>query len=298
MRDPRSDLRALIERGRALRREVEALLDDAKLLNSRLAMGRTVLRVLDVEARGDFATLGRYLAAEGTVSRRTSLIRSFEQWYQEALDRLRSISLVRKNLALTGNSRVLTKRLARAKKYKRLHTRIAHAVGELEAMAEEELVYNDEIPALVAEKHEQASAERRRTRDRELMDLSEALPGMESVKLENREQLRTHFGGHPEVARMIEGALDAYSASGADSNRQALASCRSAIERATLEATGEHNFRAGLSKVATGTRRKLIGGTYDFLSAYGSHPGGKPTKKDVAYGTRMAIASCDWVLED
>ncbi len=272
-------------------------MQDAKLLNPRLSMGRAVLRAFDIDARTDLVALGRFLGAEGLVSRQNSLILSFKQWYEAALDRIRALSLARKNLAPSGNSQVLVRRLARARKYKRLDTQIAHAVGELEAMAEEELVYNNEIPELLASRRKQSLEERRRRTEAGLLDLSDMLPGLESIRLENREQLRTHLSGYPEVTRMIEGALDAYNSTGADAYRQALASCRSALEQATYEATGEREFRTGLARVASGTRRKLIGNTYDFLSGYGSHPGGKPTKKDTEYGIRMAIASCSWILK-
>ena len=226
------------------------------------------------------------------------MVQSFEQSYQASLDRLRTISIARRNLTGHGNSGALAKRLARTRKFKRLDTQIAHAVGELEAIVEEELVYNDDIPEFIKARRVRVLEERRRAKEAMLLDLSSGIPGMESIKQENREQLRTHFRGHDEVARMIEGALDAYASSGADSDRQALASCRSAVEQAIFETTGERNFRVGLAKLATGSRQRIIGNTYGFLSGYGSHPGGKPTKKDVGYGIRMTIASCSWILED
>lgn len=298
IRDPRPDLRSLVERGRALHREVETLLQDARLLNPRLAMGRTVLRALDIDVRRDLVVLGRFLGAEGLVSRRNSLVESLEQLYEDARAQVGAISLARKNLTPSGNSQVLTRRLARARKYKRLDTQVAHLVGQLEVMAEEKLVYNDEIPELLELRRKHVLEERRHLREAELLDLSDLLPGLESIKLKNRGQLQTHFGGHHEVARMIEGALDAYNSGGADAYRQALASCRSAVEQSTYEATGKRDFRTGLAGVASGTRRKLIGETYDFLSGYGSHPGGMPAKKDAEYGIRMAIASCSWILGD
>jgi len=298
MQNPRDELRSLIDRGKALQHEAEVLLHDAKMLNPRLAMGRTVLRLFDVGGRRDLVSLGRLLGAQGLVNRRDAVIQSFEQWYQESLRRLRTISIATRNLTAQGNSGALARRLARARKFKPLDTQIAHAVRELEAVAEEELVYNDDIPDFLKARRVRTLEERRRAKEAELLDLSSATPGMETVKMENREQLRAHFHGHDEVARMIEGALDARGSSGADVDRQALASCRSAIEQAIFEATGERNFRAGLAKLATGTRRRTIGDTYGFLSGYGSHPGGKPTTKDVSYGIRMTIASCSWILEN
>jgi hypothetical protein len=163
---------------------------------------------------------------------------------------------------------------------------------------EEELQEMAGAAALARQEMARAQEMLRKAREAELLDLSDVLPGLESVMLQNREQLRMHFSGHPEVARMIEGALDAYNSAGADAFRQALASCRSALEQATFEATRERDFRTGRSSVAAGNRRRLIKDTYNFLSGYGSHPGGKATKKDVEYGIRMAIASCTWILEN
>jgi len=297
MRNPKDDLGPLIERGRALQGDVKTLLHDAKMLNPRFALGRTVLRLFDVGGRRDIVSLGRMLGVQGLVDRQNSTIASYEQWYQVSLGRLRTISIAKRNLSRHGNSGSLVKRLARTRRLKRLDTRIAHAGGELEAIAEEDLVYNDDIPELLEARRVRVLEDRLKAKEAALLDLSAGVPGMESIKLENREQLRTHFRGHDEVARMIEGALDAYGSSGADTHRQALASCRSAIEQAIFEATGERDFRAGLAKLTTGSRRRIVSDTYGFLSGYGSHPGGKPTTKDVGYGIRMAIASCSWVLE-
>src|SRR3972149_4578867 len=51
MRDPRNHLRTLVDRGNALKREAEDLVRNAQTLSPRLAMGRAVLRLLDVEGR-------------------------------------------------------------------------------------------------------------------------------------------------------------------------------------------------------------------------------------------------------
>ena len=75
-----------------------------------------------------------------------------------------------------------------------------------------------------------------------------------------------------------------------------MSSCRSALELLVKEVTGESEWRLGLVKIAEGTRRKLVSDTYGFLSGYGSHPGGAPTKRDVAYGIRMSLASCLWLV--
>ncbi len=98
MRNPKDDLRLQIERGKALQHEVEVFLHDAKMLNPRLAMGRTVLRLFDVGGRRDLVSLGRLLGAQGFVNRRNAINQSFEQWNQGSLDRLRTISVATRNL--------------------------------------------------------------------------------------------------------------------------------------------------------------------------------------------------------
>ncbi len=129
------------------------------------------------------------------------------------------------------------------------------------------------------------------------MDVSTLALEADFVKLKSREELRQQLVGHPKVTNMIEGAIDAYSSKGADANRQSLASCRSALELLVKEVTGESQWREGLAHLVEGSRKKLISSTYGFLSGYGSHPGGNPIRKDVAYGIRMTIACCIWLLE-
>ena len=73
-----------------------------------------------------------------------------------------STSIARENLARGSNSSVLVRRLATAKTYRRLDTQIAKAVGTLEAIASEDLVYNDEIDELRFQRRKEALEERRR----------------------------------------------------------------------------------------------------------------------------------------
>ena len=297
MRDPRDELRVRIQRGKTLSEQARILTTDARLLSPRIAAGQLVLRLFDVNGRRSIVALGRYLGSQGLANRAQTLFNAIGDWHSETLSLLRTISVVRNDLTLRGNTATLTRRFARAKKYKRLDTRIEHAVAELEAITEEELVYNDEIPELKARRRREAIEERQQVKEQRLLDLSNVAPGLELIKLTNREQLRSQFASHHEVARMVEGALDAYSSTGADANRQALASCRSALELLVRETTGQTDWRTGLGQLAEGARKKLVSQTYAFLSGYGSHPGGTPTRKDAAYGIRLTIASCFWLME-
>ena len=286
MRDPKQDLFPLLQSGRAIIAQLEAVKADALALSPKLSAGNAILGLFGVEGRRSILAMGRYVGASGLASRTTALKLTFGQWHSDVLQRLRRISAIRSKNKPSENSAALAKRFAKAKSYNRLDTQIARSVGELEAILEEDLVYNEEIPMIL------------RTReDKRLLDLSQ-LPLVEKTQaLADRHQLSSALSAHPRVSQMLEGALDAYSLGGKDSNRQALASCRSALELLVTEITGQTNWRLGLANVGEGVRKKLVSDSYAFLSGYGSHPGGLTTKRDAAYGIRMTIAACLWLVE-
>lgn len=300
MQDPRWTLTPLIDQGKALLREASALAHDTRMMNPKVSAGVNLLDlVFDLSGYKQGAkAAGQLLALGNLAARSQTLSASFDAWYNEVIISLRKISISRHDITLHGNSDKLIKRVAKSRTFKRLDTQIAKAVGCLETIAVEELVYNTEIPELLASRRREKMEAAHRTREAELLDLSSVAPGMELVWPKNQEELRSQFDLHPEVGRMIEGALDAYSSSGVDANRQALASCRSALELLVREKTGEQDWRVGLARLASGSRKRLVSDTYAFLSGYGSHPGGSPSKKDTAYGIRMTVASCLWLLEE
>jgi hypothetical protein len=299
MREPKDDLGPLIARGKQLQQEAAQIAADIKVANPKLSTGIGLADIVfDLRGYKRFATAaGKYLAWSGLINRSRALSVSFEQWYNETISKLRTISVVRKSVTSRGNSAALVTRLAKARTYKRLDTQIGKAVGVLGAVVEDELVFNEDIHELITRHSRELQEERKRAKEERLLDLSDVVPGIDLVKLFNREQLRSKFSKHIEVGRMLEGAMDAYSSHGADANRQALTSCRSALELLVKEATGESDWRVGLVKIAEGKRRKLVSDSYGFLSGYGSHPGAVPTKKDAAYGIRMSLASCLWLVE-
>lgn len=299
MRDPKDDLRPLITRGDQLQQEVASIASEVKIMNPKVSAGIGLADIVfDFRGYKRFATAaGKYLAWSNLTNRSRVLSTSFEQWYNETISKVRTISVARKNLTQRGNSAALVTRLANARTHKRMDTQISKAIGVLGAIAEEELVYNEDIRELITRRGQELQEERKRAKEERLLDLSDLVPGIDLVKPHNREQLRARFSAHIEVARMIEGALDAHSSHGADANRQALSSCRSALELLVKKVTGESEWRIGLAKIAEGTRRKLVSDTYGFLSGYGSHPGRVPTKNDTACGIRMTLASCLWLVE-
>lgn len=285
-RDPKVSLVPLLQLGRNLLAESEAIRLDAATLNPKLSTGSLFLGLFGVEGSRSLVALGRYLGVSGLQQRTNALRVNFSQWHSNVLSTLSGISTINSGRILKENSALLARRFARTKAYKRLDTQIVRSVAELESISLEDLVYTDDIPII-----------KRSRADGQLLDLSNMPLPRETRVLSDRHHLASILAEHLKVSHMLEGALDAYSLEGKDSNRQALASCRSALELLITEIAGETNWRLGLAKIGEGVRKKLVSDCYAFLSGYGSHPGGNPTKNDTAYGIRMTIAACLWLVE-
>ena len=219
LQDPKPELSSLLQAGKNILGQVEAIRSDALSLSPRLSAGRAILGLFGVEGRRGIVTFGRYLGSSGLTTRSSAVRSAFLQWHSEVLEKLRRISVIRSRKNLIENSSVLTRRFTRTKAYRRLDTQIARAVGELESILEDDLVYNEEIPKIL------------RTRDdSRLLDLSKLSLPRRAWVLTDREHLTRALTAHPKVSQMLEGALDAYSLGGKDANRQSLSSCRSALE--------------------------------------------------------------------
>lgn len=299
MRDPHSALNQHVHRGRALESEAESLTQSAKGSAKRVHLGVDAVDYLfDLSGHKRQASAIGHLWSASTQKQRTQQVAgSFQAWCLEVEAALRLMSEGRKNITPRGNSATLVGRFARARGFKRLDTRIARSAAALDAINGLELVYNDEIPEFIRERRRDEAAAGRLRKERDVLDFAVASPGVDLVRLENRQELRQRFHQYGEVGQMIEGAVDAYLSAGADAKRQALASCRSALELTVKLKTGEADWRAGLGKLAEGSRKQLISRTYGFLSGYGSHAGGRPTQHDVAMGIRYTVGACLWLIE-
>src|SRR5712692_75555 len=130
MRDPRDELRKLIDRGKVLIQEAEGIAQASKSLdpNVRLGIGMFDLAIGLKGRKRLAAALGETWLRGNLAQRYSSLTRNFDQWYTETVAALQRTSVARKNLARGGNSSALVRRLSRAKTYRRLETQVAKAI--------------------------------------------------------------------------------------------------------------------------------------------------------------------------
>lgn len=296
MRDPKESIRALIQRGRWLQQETASIRQAVQGLPSGAGAARSLLALFGVPRQRALVSLGKFQYGRNLQARYANLDRTFSQWFEDALSVLRGISIARRNLTTRGNSAVLSQRFSRAKRKARLDSRITASVGELETILEEDLVFNEDIKELLQNRRREALEERHKAREQQLLDIPAVPPGLDSLRFTNREQLREAFGPHKDAATFLEGAIDAHFSGGADAYGQALSSCRKGLELVVCEISSRPEWRSGLSRIAEGSRKKMVSDLYGFLSGYGSHSGGGPKKHDSELGIRQTIAITLWLI--
>lgn len=290
MSEPSDILRQLAARGRQIRASFIENYESQKSVTDRVSTGVDLVNLFfDLSGYKRKATrVGKVIAQDNIVRRQKELEREYENWVLEVKTNLGKMSEVRKGLTKAGNSAYLARRFRKSQQYVRLTTQLAHGVMFLENLSERRVVWNEDIPEVLPE-----PAKRRKKAEREKK--AQRLIGPVGVDNELLESLLTR---HPSELEAIQGAIAAYSAGTPDSGRQALNSCRNAIENLVIRLSGEANWALGLRKIIPSeTRRKTIRQVYSYLSAYGTHGTANPSRTDVELGIRMTVAALQSILE-
>lgn len=120
-------------------------------------------------------------------------------------------------------------------------------------------------------------------------------PGFDHLKFPNRAALQARFSNFPTEQGILESAMDAFLGDGPDRYRQALGSCRVALEGMGRRITGQERWRDALTKTADDATRKIFRDVWDLLCAKGSHYGKAPTKSEAEFGIQQAISCLLWL---
>ena len=102
---------------------------------------------------------------------------------------------------------------------------------------------------------------------------------------------------YPEEKQALMGAVFIYQSDSPDANRQALSSCRNALEMLIKKVSGSNNWNDGLASIIPSSqKRKTIKATFQFLSAYGVHSPSYPSDSDTEMGIEMTTTAIKWIL--
>lgn len=113
----------------------------------------------------------------------------------------------------------------------------------------------------------------------------------------NARNILSKLKAHPTVQKSIEGAFSVVVSHGPDYERQAMSSCRSAIEGIVREISGEGDWSVGLTKIVMHeTDRKAVRMAYNYLSGFGTHSINVPSLDNVQIGITLSMAAINIVL--
>ena len=290
MSEPSDILRQLAARGRKIRAEWIEQLESRRSIPKNVSLGVDVLdSFFDLSGYKRTASrVGRMLVEDTATQREKQLRQEFEDWATSVSTALRGISASRQRLPKKENSQLLVQRFIRTQGYARPETGLAHGVAFLEDLAEQHVVKNEDLENLAKVRSPSSSQVREKL----------VLTALDVLDVSEQQTLAVLRSAHPSAFEAIQGAMAVYTAGTPDSGRQALSSCRNALENLVRTLSGESDFSAGLRKlVGSDTRRKTVRQVYSFLSAYGTHGIASPSDTDVELGIRMTVSAVKSMVE-
>lgn len=290
MSEPSDVLRQLAARGRQIRASMIQNYETQKSIPERVATGVDMLDLFfDLSGyKRSAVRAGKALVQDSATQRQKHLEQEREDWTSQVKGNLRKISEVKRGLTGAGNSLRLAGRFMKTQRFVRPTTQLAHGIAFLEELSEKRVVWNEDIPEVLSKPGYPREKAMYETETQELI----------APAIIDSKSLASLLAGHPSELEAIRGAIAAHEAGTPDSGRQALNSCRNAIENLVKRLSGETNWARGLEKIAAGdTRRKTVRQAYSFLSAYGTHGIANPSRTDVELGIRMTVAVIQSILE-
>jgi hypothetical protein len=294
VKDGEAEIRKLIVQGKEIRSRSLQLKEASRDISGKVTAGVGILNGLfDLSGyRRTTKSIGKWWLHSNVAQQKETLILDYEGWYEECRNTIGNVSVSRKGLTARGNSRILQSRFSRTRRFARIETRLRHGLAFLEGLLEQDLIRNEDVS-------EYLNALRRQARAREnALSSVKALKRAETIlQFPGAKNIEGMLRSYPEEGEAIRGAISTYENKGPDANRQALASCRNALENLIRKLSKEGDWKKGLSRLTrSDTKRRYIKDTYRYLSAYGSHGPRPPTDVDTELGIEMTIAAMKWLL--
>ncbi len=294
MRDIEAKIGDLILEGKDLLQQSREIIEAKRDIDGKVAAGVNIIDAfVDLSGRKRTAkTLGKWWLASSFEQRENMLNGNYEVWCSDCFNTLKQVSIRRKRMTSRGNSDTLISHFSKTKQYVKIETRLRHGIAYLESLSHESLILNEDLKAYL-----RALEKQKRTR-RESLISAKALEEVEiHPKFGKIDGIWKFLAVYPNEKEALQGAISTYENGGLDANRQALASCRNALEKLVCNLSKEKYWRNGLPKLVTSkSKRKIIRDNYQYLSEFGSHGPAPPSDVDTEWGIGMTIASIKLLL--
>jgi hypothetical protein len=270
--------------GRRILSEYKIAVKSKRNVNNNVTLGVSALDLF-VDLSNNKSNLRRIGKAVGH-NQADSMILMIEdqvsQWVTQTLNTLNDISVINEQIIPTSpNSKNMSVKFERTQEYQKIDTRIQHGVKFLESLANKHLIWNNELDKM-------------RSAQKIVSESTYKPPSSADSGLSSLIVLLDPFDSE---CIAIQGALTVLRARTPDWQRQALNSCRNAIENLVKRLSGESEWSRGLEKlVPSKTRRDTIRHVHSFLSAYGTHGETIPSDTDVEFGIGLTDEVLRYIL--
>jgi hypothetical protein len=292
--DPRATIGQLLAQGQQLEREAAQLMTP-KTRKAAGGLGRVAARAYGIPfVAQSFAGLifdGKLRETEAQHEVR------YRSWYETVLSVCARVSVATSSLRLSGNSAQVVRKLARANDGAKLLTRVRAVNRLLMRLTEDQLVFNADIPELLKQRQVAKWNEERERRELRYVDLSDLPDGFVSIKFPNSHALLSRLTAYPSVREIMEGAIHAASGDAPDGRRQALGSCRRALEALRKALTGGGDWREIVRRVADEDVGAFLRKLYSLLSAKGAHGTSRVSEADVELGMQQTFGALFWMIQ-
>jgi hypothetical protein len=277
---PNDTVRQLAARGREIRAKLIAISESRKNSNSNVSIGVDVIDAFfDLSGHKRIAAgLGKRILTNSIKTREAKLTQEYHEWKLTVDKTLQNYSTSQLNGKSSNKRLTLKEQFDCTQRNARLETNLRKGIMFLESSAERGLTSLDAVSV------------KREPGIRIPKNLDSSIGT-------NARSVLSKLKGHPEVQKSIEGALSVITSQSPDYVRQALGSCRTAIENLVRGLSGEGDWSLGLTKIVKhATERKTIKAAYSYLSAFGTHSINGPSRDNALIGINLALVAIDIIL--
>lgn len=282
MMGPSDKLRQFAAWGREMRAKFIAISESKKNSGSNVRVGVDILDVfLDLSGHKRTATgLGGRLMSNSIKARESEVTQEYLGWKSSVDSLLSTYVLAGSEMHNTINKLNLKEQFGKTQTNAKVETNLRKGIIYLEGIADKGLTVKYSKP--ISKQHKQ---------DLQVPDYFDNSVGV------NAKNLLSKLKAHPSVKKSIEGAFSVVASHGPDYERQAMNSCRSAIESIVREISGEGDWSTGLTKIIKHeTERKTVRMAYNYLSGFGTHSVNVPSPDNVQIGITLSLAAINIVL--
>lgn len=293
---PRDSILQFQSRVIALRDQAaQALRSGARSHGSRAIGGLLVREFVPHGYKGMARNLGRSLGDTGAANARDQWSRVAASMLTESEALIRQISVRSPRLPAGGNSAKLLVKLNRARRATNPVTLLSVLSAVLDELSSSDLLWNHEVGVELETRRQAAEADRRA----KALLRSEAAGYVRRVRylnLYDATVVGDSLREHPVVVESLTGAIDRLQQGGPDVERQALLSCRSAIERLAIERTGIGDGKTAVrALLPSETDHKPVVAVMNYLGSK-IHGGAVPTRAEAEYGLKLTIATLETIV--